>query len=326
MARIVCAGHLSLDIPYRAVDRTVFTRDTTFVENAYVTTGGDALNCAANLTKLGLGKDLKYVSVIGDDAFGKMALADLKAAGIDTDAVRCKKEVGSFVTVILISENGERHFMCAGNANRNVAVGDVLSELDDDTKLLHIGSFMSLDMLEGENMAGMFRVARDMGIKTSFDVTYDSEGKWLKKIEPGLPYTDIMFASYDEAVSLSGCHSAKEMGDFFLSKGVKQFVLKKGEEGCYAANLREEFTVPAYHCVPVVDTTGAGDAFVSGYLYGFLHGLSTEESCVLGCAQGALCIRTMGAHIGTGTLPELKEFIRKNGALTLETEELLKKI
>ncbi|MDO5444541.1 MAG: carbohydrate kinase family protein [Eubacteriales bacterium] len=325
MARIVCAGHLSLDIPYKAVDKSVFTRDTTFVDSAYVTTGGDALNCTANLTKLGLGKDLKYVSVIGDDAFGKMTLADLEASGINTSSVRCKKDVGSFATVVLISEDGERHFMCAGNANRNVTVDDVLSELSKDTELLHIGSFMSLDMLEGEYMARMFQTAQSMGIKTSFDVTYDSEGKWLKKIEPGLPYSDIMFASYDEAVSLSGYRTPEEIGAFFLSKGVKQFVLKNGEEGCYAASLCEKLFVPAYHCVPVVDTTGAGDAFVSGYLYGFLHGLSTEECCVLGCAQGAMCIRTMGAHIGTGTLLELKEFIRENGALTLDSEELLRK-
>lgn len=326
MAKLICAGHISLDLPFRSVDRTVFDRDSTFAESAAVTTGGDALNNAATLTKLGLGNDMKYVSIVGDDAFGKITLADLEAAGVDTSYIKCKKEVSSFVTVNLIKEDGERHFLCYGSANRNLTVEDVLSEIDEDTEHLHIGSFMSLDGLEGENMVRMFRTAKEKGIRTSFDVTYDTEGKWLEKIKDGLPYTDIMFASFDEAVALSGCCTPKKIGEFFRSMGVKQFVLKNGADGCYATDFDAEYYVPAYHCRPVVDTTGAGDSFVAGYLFGLLHGLTMEECCVLGSAEAAMCISKLGAHTGTGNLRELMEFISENGGLTMKKEELVQKL
>ncbi|MDO5111529.1 MAG: carbohydrate kinase family protein [Clostridia bacterium] len=323
MARLICAGHASCDLPFTPVDRDVFDKDTHFVKDAKVLTGGDALNSSVSLARMGMGEDIRFVSVVGDDVFGKITTDYLLAHGIATDYIRVDPAAHSLVTVVLIDSFNERHFVCYGDAARKLTTKDVLSNIGEDTKYLHIGSFMSLDMLEGDNHRDMFRFAREKGIHTSFDVNFDNEGKWIKKVEKGLPYTDLMFASYDEAVALSGLRDPEEMGAFFQSKGVGSFVLKLGSKGCYATDFKTKYFIPTYTDMPVVDTTGAGDAFVAGYLYGLMNGFSMEACCILGNVQGTLAVGELGSHSGTGDMQAVRNFIKKHGALTENGAKLL---
>lgn len=323
MARLICAGHASCDLPFTPVDRDVFDKDTHFVKDAKVLTGGDALNSSVSLARMGMGGDVRFVSVVGDDVFGRITTDYLRAHGIATDYIRIDPAAHSLVTVVLIDSFNERHFVCYGDAARKLTTKDVLSNIGSDTKYLHIGSFMSLDMLEGDNHMEMFRLAREKGIHTSFDVNFDNEGKWIKKVEKGLPYTDLMFASYDEAVALSGLKDPEEMGEFFRKKGVGSFVLKLGAKGCYATDFRNKYFIPTYTDMPVIDTTGAGDAFVAGYLYGLMNGYSMEACCILGNVQGTLAVGELGSHSGTGDLDTVRRFIKTHGALTENGAKLM---
>lgn len=327
MARLIAAGHASCDLPFRPVDRNVFNMDTVFVDKVEVLTGGDALNVSVGLNKLGMGGQMRFVSVVGDDTFGRLIVERLREYGVDTSGMIVKPEVDSIVTGILIDEDNERHFLFSGNSARNLTVEDVVASFADDTEYLHIGSFMSLDKLEHENAGRLFAAARKRGIKTSFDVTYDASGEWLGKIKSGLPYTDIFFASYDEAVSLSGGLTAPEdIAAFFRQEGVGSFVLKLGKKGCYATDYTTVVEMPTYLDLPVVDTTGAGDSFVSGYLYGLLRGFTMAECCLLGNVNGTLAVGSLGANTGSGTLPQLRDFIRRHGAQTLDADALLGKL
>ena len=327
MARLIAAGHASCDLPLRPVDKEVFSLDTVFVERVEPTTGGDALNVTVNLNKLGMGDEVRLVSVVGEDTFGGLITQELKKDGVDTSGIVVKPEVNSIVTCILIDKNNERHFIFSGNSARNLTVEDVLDALDEDTEYLHIGSFMSLDQLEFDNMRRLFAAAKERGIHTSFDVTYDDTGRWLDKIRPGLPHTDIFFASYDEGVRLSGgLEDPKEMAEFFKKEGVGTFVLKMGAEGCYATDFEKTVTLPAYTHLPVVDTTGAGDSFVAAYMFGVMRGFPMEECCLMGTMNGALAVSTLGANTGTGTVADFKEFLRANGANGLDAEALIAKL
>lgn len=327
MARLICAGHASCDLPFRPVDRRVFDVDTVFVDRVPVLTGGDALNATVSLHKLGLGDDTHFVSVVGDDTFGGLITGYLREHGVDTTGILVKPQVDSIVTAILIDENNERHFVFSGNAASHLTVEDVLAALAPDTEYLHIGSFMSLDALEHENAGRLFAAARARGVKTSFDVTYDRTGEWLGRIQPALPYADIFFASYDEAVCLSGgVKEPAEIAAFFREQGVKSFVLKLGKKGCYATDFTQVVQMPTYLDLPVVDTTGAGDSFVAGYLYGLLRGLTMAECCLVGNVNGTLAVGTIGANTGSGTLRQVRAFIQEHGAQTLNAKALLAKL
>ncbi|MEG0912731.1 MAG: carbohydrate kinase family protein [Oscillospiraceae bacterium] len=328
MARIIFTGHASCDIPFRPVDREVFDVDTWFAKEINVLTGGDALNATVNLYKLGMGDSLKFVSVVGDDTFGKITTDYLKERNIDISGIKVKPECSSIVSVALIESSGERHFVFYGNSARNISVEDVIENITPDTEFIHIGSLMSLDMLEHDNLRRLFQYAKERGIHTSFDVTYDDTGEWLGKIEAGLPYTDIFFASFDEAVSISGgITDPTELAAFFKKYGIGKFVLKLGKDGCYATDYTNNaIRLPTYAGVPVVDTTGAGDAFVSAYMYGVLNDLSMEECCILGNVNGSLAIGAVGSTAGTGTVEQLKAFILSHGALTVDSDSLISKL
>ncbi|MDR1801559.1 MAG: carbohydrate kinase family protein [Lachnospiraceae bacterium] len=328
MAKIVIAGHASCDLPLRPVDREVFETDTVFVDKIEVCTGGDALNVTVGLNKLGLGDKAKYVTVVGDDLFGRITVDILKELGIDTSGVIVKCEADSIATCILIDKNNERHFVFSGNSSRKINVEDVIGNIEGDTEYLHIGSFMSLDSLEFENSGILFKKAKEMGLHTSFDVTFDDSGRWLEKIKPALPYTDIFFASYDEAVALSG--GLKEpfaIADYFGNFGIKKAVIKLGPKGCYITDYEGiGELIPAFEGVKVVDTTGAGDAFVAAYLFGLLSGFSMRECAVLGNANGALAIGKVGANVGSASRSQIIEFLKGKDSLNPAIGGLLEKL
>ena len=114
---------------------------------------------------------------------------------------------------------------------------------------------------------------------------------------------------------------------FFRDFGVKQFILKMGSNGCFAADYQgHTVTMEAYTDMPVIDSTGAGDSFVAAYLCGVMKGLSVKECCLLGNVNGALNIGAVGATQGSGTLETIKQFIRAHGAKTLDADALLSKL
>ena len=164
----------------------------------------------------------------------------------------------------------------------------------------------------------MFKKAKSLGKITSMDVTWDSSGKWLEKIDNALYYTDIFIPSYDEAKKITGLDNPEEMKEFFRKYGFKILVIKLGAEGCYISDFSNEYRIKTYNNVKVVDTTGAGDAFVSGFLTGIINGLSLYDSGVLGNAVASQCVMELGATNWNKTLNEVKAFINLMSAEELK--------
>jgi len=142
------------------------------------------------------------------------------------------------------------------------------------------------------------------------DVTWDTTGRWLSVIEPCLPHLSFFLPSSAEAQQIAGTNEPKEIAAFLQGRGVETVVIKLGEKGCFVKQRREPgFFSPAFHVTPV-DTTGAGDSFVAGFLTGVLRGWSMEESAEFACGVSALNIRAVGAAAGIPTFEEARQFIR----------------
>ena len=327
MAKVVCAGHATCDLLFRGINKSLFDMDTVYAHDALVFPGGDALNTTVNLHKLGL-RNVKYVSTVGNDIYGNYILSYLDEMGIDISGISVKEECSTQVSVVLVDSNSERHFICHGNSAQNITVEDIISQIDSDTKHLHIGSLMTLNGLEYENLLSLFKFAHNNNITTSFDVTYDPTGIWFGRICDALPYTDYLFASFEEAKELShGLEAPDKIANFFYSNQFKgTFVLKLDKRGCFIANRDQTCNIPACEVLSVVDTTGAGDAFVSAFLFGIINGLSDEESGILGNVNGALAITKLGATSSTANLQNLVSPLQKDYTVHPLKNKLIEKM
>jgi len=111
--------------------------------------------------------------------------------------------------------------------------------------------------------------------------------RWLELIEPCLPHIDYFLPSLEEARMIASLYAPSEVAQFLLDHGVGVVALKMGEEGCYLRSPDEEFQMPAYD-VAAIDATGAGDAFVAGFLTGVVKGWDLKRTGHLANAVGAL--------------------------------------
>jgi sugar/nucleoside kinase (ribokinase family) len=140
-------------------------------------------------------------------------------------------------------------------------------------------------------------------LTTSLDCVWDATGRWQTVIGAVLPQTDLFCPSIHEARGILGLPdraSPRDIAQGLFDLGVRQVVaLKMGPEGSFVMSRDgESHRVPAVAVVDTVDGTGAGDAFIAGFIAARLRGLDLLESTRLGNASGALCVGAMGATAG----------------------------
>jgi sugar/nucleoside kinase (ribokinase family) len=222
--------------------------------------------------------------------------------------VRRTPECHSSATVVLISKDGERTFLHHLGTNAVVSESDLDFGVISASKVLHWGGSSVTPQLDGAPMGRVFEKARSLGVKTSIDTCFDGKGVWLPHIEPALHHTDIVFSSLEEARHYTGRQEPEEIADFYLSYGVDIAVIKLGADGMFVKNRTAEYLLPA-HRVPVVDTTGAGDASCGGFLYGHVAGWDLERCARLANAVGGLTVQHMGGAEAIVSLEETLHFM-----------------
>lgn len=308
---ILSAGLMVYDIHIGPVDATVFTKDQVRIRDINYATGGDALNAASCAAKLGMSVCLG--GCVGNDMPGRFLKEQAESLGIDTGAVYVSDDYKSSVSVVLRSEDGDRHFAYYGEANDDFNGSTITDEMLANSSLLYIGSMMSLKGLEGEPLADLFKRAKKFGTMTAMDTTWASDGIWLPKLEKALPYTDVFIPSNYEAKEITGEVDPERITEFLHGMGVKIAGVKLGKNGAFV----EGDFIPAYRCDNIADTTGAGDSFMSGFVSGIVLGRSVKESAYLGSACSNACIRKIGATAGACTLEEADKLteMHKDGTL-----------
>jgi sugar/nucleoside kinase (ribokinase family) len=139
--------------------------------------------------------------------------------------------------------------------------------------------------------------------------SWDSKGRWLEDLAPCLPHTDILFVNEDEARMLTGTSVPAEVAAVLRGNGAHVVVLKLSRKGCAVFAGGEEFYVPPFR-VNVVDTTGAGDCFVAGFLAALDRGLPLQEAARFANAVGALTVQMIGSVEGVLAWEETEAWMR----------------
>ena len=302
---VVTLGAVCADVMTRPVDRVPPVGQLTLVPEIELHLGGLAGATAVVLARLGL--KVAFIGKVGQDGFGDFIVDVLKTEGVNVDKVaRCTKS-GTSATVVLINEQGERSFLHQIGANAELGESDFDYDFLDTVKVLHWGGPAITPGLDGEPIGHIMRKARAMGVKTSMDTCFDGQGNWFANIEHALPHLDIVMSSLDEARHYTGQDTPEAIADFYLSYGAEVAMVKLGGDGLFLKTAGKTLRLDA-HAVPVVDTTGAGDAACAGFLYGVVQDWELESCAKLANAVGALTVQKMGGTEGVRSLDDALAF------------------
>ena len=271
--------------------------------------GGAESNVAIALARLGISAG--WVSWLGMDELGELVLHRVRGEGVDTSQVR---RIEGAPTGLYVRErlgDGVRvYYYRAGSAASRMAPLGFDPAYLDTARIFHItGVTPALSPSCREFTLWAIQEARRRGVRVTFDVNYRSR-LWPPEtarafVEEVAPWVDVLFVSGDEAQALWG---TRDVLAPLAERGPSEVVLMQGKEGAIARVQGQVFSHPAFP-VPEVDPIGAGDAFVAGYLAGFLWGLAPEEQLRVACAMGAFSVMTLGDYEGLPSYQELWAFI-----------------
>lgn len=308
MFDVLCIGETAVDIITRTVDECEFSNACRPVEDIQIQPGGDAMNNAVDLARLG--NRVCYVGRIGADIGGQFILDALRNAGVDTSHT-IRSSFPHTKVNLLVNAAGDRAFFYSGHTSGEFTAADVEPSLLNSCKILQVGGTFHLPAFDGEGAAELFRLAHKAGAITSMDVTNDFSGRWDEIIRPCYRHLDYFLPSIDQAALISGREDPWDIAGFFLERGVGHVVIKLGGEGSFYRAKDTAFYCGTYS-VPVMETTGAGDAFCAGFLTALLRRKSAEACVLSGTAASAQVIQAVGASSGMCSYSALREFIEKN--------------
>ena len=310
MAKVVCLGILVADVVAKPVNDIPERGKLGIVEKIELHTGGCASNTGAALRKLGI--DTALIGKVGDDGFGDYVVGEMSKRGLNVEGIKRDKDANTSCSLALVEDDGERRFIHCYGADGTFTENDVDWNIIKGCKILHIAGSLLMPTFDGDQTAHVLEKARNMGVTTSLDTAWDAKGKWLETIEPSLKYIDIFLPSIEEARMITGLDSEEEIANFFLKYGMKIVGLKMGSKGCFIKSSKNEIVKFPIFNINAVDATGAGDAFVAGFLAGVLKGWNLRKTAEFACAVGACCVQAMGAGAGIRSFDETIKFIEEH--------------
>ena len=285
----------------------VFTSGSEPMEFTKLSFGGDALNEAVALSRLGSRADL--ISLVGGDEAGERVLRFLKTNGVKTDHVRVCPGLDTGVNIVLVDEKGERHFLTNPFSSlRKLSENEILPFAGEMGEIVSFASMFVSPLLDIPAMERVFSKIKEKPERILVvDFTTAKKHETLEELSCLFPYIDYLLPNEAELASLTGEKDTKKNLERALRLGAKCIVLKRGGKGCTICKEEEYMDIPAYPVEKVIDTTGAGDCFAAGFLHGLSAGMSLKECAALGCAAASCSVEAAGATDGVRSLAEVSQ-------------------
>lgn len=275
--------------------------------------GGSASNTLKGLSNLGT--KAAFLGKVGQDPVGNRLVQNLRNSGVISLLLPSKAETGQLIS--LLTPDGERTFRIYAGSSLELGPADLKPSYFEGVKLVHIEGYA---LRNPGLVPKAVEMAKNSGAKVSFDMgCHELAGHNRELImEMIRKHIDIVFANEDEIRALTGLgpHAACE----YLKDFCEIVVVCIGKEGCLVGKGDRVILCPTTS-TKVVDTTGAGDLFASGFLHGYLEGYRVEDCARLGNLLGGKVITVYGAEISQEKWTEIREKIAE---MPINKIELLK--
>ena len=289
-------GGLNVDKLFK-VNRIATADGESFVIDFKEACGGSAANTIVGLARLGC--EVGFIGKVAEDREGKMLIEDFRREGVDTNGITKLRHGRSGTVMGFVERKGERALYVDPGVNDTIEFNEINKEYASKARFLHLTSFIGEKSFQTQKK--LVKILPE-NVKLSLDPgeLYARKGTAL---EPIIKKTFVFMPNAKELELLTGTGDYRKGAEVLLKKGVKIVAVKLGNEGCYVTDGRESHLIETFE-VKVVDTTGAGDAFCAGFLYGLISDKSLYECGRIGNFVASRCITKMGARPG---LPQIED-------------------
>lgn len=266
--------------------------------------GGSAANTINGLAKLGA--NCGFIAKIGKDSFGEFFSNDMISSGIQPILIQSDTESG--IAVALISPDSERTFATYLGASVELSASDLKPENFSGFDYLHIEGYLVQNQALIEKA---LQLAKAEGLVISLDLaSYNVVEENLAFLQDMTKkYVDILFANEDEARAFTGEINPEKALEI-MAKSVDIAVIKVGKLGSLIKNNNIKYQIGIID-VNSHDTTGAGDLYAAGFLFGLMNGLSLEKSGQIGAILAGNVIEVIGAKMDDERWAKIKKEVEK---------------
>ena len=269
--------------------------------------GGSPANIAMNIKRLGGNSALS--SAVGNDGLGDFLINHLKNNNIDT---RYISKVNNSTSMVLVSKSKTTPVpIFYRGADYNLQYDDNIEYALKNCKIVHFSCWPISQKNSRQTIEKVIDKAKENNILIGFDPNYH-EMIWEKN-HNGLEYikniiskVDIIKPSEVDAERIFGCDTPENQVKKFIDLGAKLVIMTLGKDGAIVTNGDETLTFKTF-ATEIVDTTGAGDAFWSGFYTGLTKSYSLKDSLNLGFATSAFKLKHVGAIANLPTIEEIKD-------------------
>jgi fructokinase len=284
--------------------------------------GGAPANVAVAISKLG--KKSAFIGMVGQDNFGVFLKNTLKNEGVDTTSLKLCENSNTTLAFVHLSENGDRSFSFYrdNGADTMLSKKDIDFELIRGSRIFHFGSISLSHEPSRTATISAVEFAKDCGLIISYDpnlrpALWKSVEDMKKKVEMGLKFADILKISEEELEFITGTSDLEKGSLILFERGISVVLITLGAQGVFCRFMGGICRVKGYG-IDAIDTNGAGDAFLSGFLFEIcemtLNELQEsskeklEEILNFSNAIGGLVATKKGAIPAMPTIEEVKFF------------------
>ena len=301
---IICIGEILIDFIGHEVNTSIIR-----TKNYHRFLGGSPTNVAVNASRLGL--NVVLVASCGQDGLGDYIIRKLKSTNVDTNAI--KKSEFSPTSVIFISKSTETpDFIPYRQADCEIMEDQLPDEIIKQAKIFHTTCFALSKNPARTTILNKAKKAKQLGLKLSIDINF-SEKIWPNREEAKVVLKEylandpLVKLSEDDCYRLFTEHKSEDfIFDYFHSLGATTICLTKGKNGVVISDLNKGLVFQnAMEIDKIQDTTGAGDAFWTGFLFAQIQKYSLEESLTIAQKLAAIKLQNVGRLPDNITLSEI---------------------
>jgi sugar/nucleoside kinase (ribokinase family) len=279
------------------------------MENTLIASGGSAANSAVGFSLLG--GNSSFIGRVKDDEFGKLYIKDLQSANVDFVSSSVKSGIETGRCLVYVTPDAQRSMRTYLGAASNLSPDEINENAIEDSEFVYMEGYLWDEPIAKEACKKSYDLSKKFGTKSVLSLS-DSfcVEKWRSEIRELVKISDIIFGNEEEVMSL---YDTSIFSDAISAANneMNLCIITRGDKGSIIVSSEGIEEVPAFNCDKVVDTTGAGDLYAAGFLYGLKKNLRLYE-----CAQlGSFCSSQVISLLGPRPLSNLALLAKDEGFL-----------